>query len=97
MPILDLRVDGEGMLNDVPFDKIINIETEVRVGGLVNGMDSGKPSVGISAMLPDGRAVLIQTSLSLFLMAADVLKAHYGDPRQEIAAGAGKTIDPRVH
>jgi hypothetical protein len=90
MPLLDLHIEGEGMLNDIPLDKIINIEDTVRIGGLANGMSSGKPSVGIAAVLPDGRAVLVQTSLQLFLMAADALKARYGDPRNAIDAGAGK-------
>jgi hypothetical protein len=88
--MLDLRIEGEGMLDDVPLDQIINVEDTVRIGGLANGMSSGKPSVGIGAMLPDGRAVLIQTSLSLFLMAADALKARYGDPRNAVDVGAGK-------
>lgn len=45
------------------------------------GMQSGKPSVYVRVNMPDGKVVLAQTSLALFLTAADGLKARAGDPR----------------
>ncbi len=50
-----------------------------RVGGLPGGMASGKTSVAFDIPLPDGRHVLAETSLELFLAAADALRARYGD------------------
>jgi hypothetical protein len=45
-------------------------------------MESGKPSVCIGVFLPNnGGCVLAETSLALFLTAADALKARFGDPR----------------
>lgn len=55
----------------------------IGVGGLAGGMSSGKPSVALRIDLPDGRHVIAETSLALFLMAADALKARFGDPRTE--------------
>jgi len=61
--------------------------TAIGVTGLKGGMSSGKPSVMLRFDLPpedgfpQGRVVLAETSLALFLMAADGLKARFGDPR----------------
>jgi hypothetical protein len=44
-------------------------------------MVSGKPSIAIRLDLDDGSSVVAETSLALFLMAADAFKAKYGDPR----------------
>lgn len=54
---------------------------KIEVGALDRGMESGKPSAAFCFGLPDGRVVLCETSLALFLTAADALKARYGDPR----------------
>lgn len=56
-------------------------ETPLRITALAGGMMSGAPSVMLRLDLPDGRTVLAQTSLRLFLAAADMLRARYGDPR----------------
>jgi hypothetical protein len=53
------------------------------VNGLEAGMESGDPSVAIRIDLPDGTSVITETSLRLFLTAADALKAKLGDPRGE--------------
>ena len=49
----------------------------IRIGGLPNGMNSGKTSVAIAVPLPDGTIVLTETSLALFLNAAEILKVAY--------------------
>lgn len=41
-----------------------------RVGILPNGTRSGKATVGLLVELPDGRKVIAETTLALFLMAA---------------------------
>lgn len=68
---------------DFEDKEIINITGTIRVAGLEQGTREGKPSVGIGFELPDGRVVLAETTLALFLTAADALKAAYGDPREE--------------
>ncbi len=53
----------------------------IQVAGLTSGMRSGAPSVAIRIDLPDGKTAIAETSLKLFLTAADALKARFGDPR----------------
>jgi hypothetical protein len=60
---------------------VIHTTGPIGIAGLEGGMESGKPSVALRIDLPDGRVVLAETSLSLFLTAADALRARYGDPR----------------
>lgn len=50
----------------------------IQVCGLSGGMTSGRPSVAIRLDLPNGTTVIAETSLRLFLMAADALKAKFG-------------------
>ena len=45
-------------------------------------MLSGAASVACRVDGPDGTAVMVETSLALFLTAAEALKARDGDPRQ---------------
>jgi hypothetical protein len=52
------------------------------LGALSGGMASGKPSVGMVVETPAG-PFYCETSLSLLLMAADILKARHGDPRTD--------------
>lgn len=51
------------------------------VGGKAEGTESGKPVVMLGLEIEDGGWLVKQTTLSLFLTAADALKAKYGDPR----------------
>jgi hypothetical protein len=84
MASIDIRLDGDGAFDDVPRDKIVNAtDNPMRVAALARGMVSGKPSVTIGIFLDDGGVVLGQTSLALFLAAADALRARHGDPRHE--------------
>ena len=57
---------------------------ELIVGGMPQGTESGKPTVMLALEQPGGHGFLVaETTLSLFLTAADVLKAKYGDPRTQ--------------
>jgi len=51
------------------------------VTSLAGGTTSGAPSIAIIAELPDGSFVFAETTLKLFLTAADMFKARHGDPR----------------
>ena len=53
----------------------------IQISGLQDGLESGNPSVMIRLDIDDHRVVLAETSLKLFLFAADALKAKFGDPR----------------
>lgn len=62
-----------------------DVVTPVRplaIAGLEGGMESGKPSVGVRMDLPGGKVAVAEVSLANFLLAADALKAKFGDPRQ---------------
>jgi hypothetical protein len=79
-PIIRIILDGEGMGTGRDMGKAIPLNTMV-IAGLPGGMVSGKPSIMFVFDLPDGRWVFAETSLALFLNAADGFVAYYGDPR----------------
>lgn len=77
VPAIHLNLDAEGSLKDweglpyVPIDK----KTGWRVGLLKGGMASGKHSVSIATLTENGHVVFLETSLELFLAAADAFRA----------------------
>lgn len=79
---IDIRLNGDNSFADVPPTKLVESKEPLRIAGLAAGMQSGKPSVAIGTFFPDGSCVFAQTSLALFLSAADALKARFGDPRK---------------
>lgn len=72
----------EPAFSDYSGKEIIHLTGTIRVACLEGGTVSGKPSVGLGFELPDGKVVLAETTLALFLTAADAFKAKYGDPRE---------------
>ena len=54
----------------------------IDVGALERGTTGGKPSIALKIDLPDGRVVVAETTLALFLTTADALQAKFGDPRE---------------
>ena len=80
MPSVTITLDVDATpWTDLQRDDLIHIKEPIRVGGLPHGMKSGKASVAIALYLPDGRPVIVETSLELFLGAAPALRARYGD------------------
>lgn len=75
--IPDLEQAG---LRDGPYD-VVEITTELTIGGMSSGTQNGLPVVMVAFELDDGSFAVAQTTLALFLGAADVLKTKYGDPR----------------
>lgn len=59
---------------------VIAYKDQLTIGGMGNATETGKPGVMIALKVEEGFLVA-QTTLSLFLNAADILKAKYGDPR----------------
>lgn len=74
-------LEGKG-LSDDPY-----YETEYTgpliIGGLGDSTAEGKPIVRLAIEVEEGGWLVKQTTLSLFLDAADALKDKYGDPREE--------------
>jgi len=58
----------------------IDYKGPITIGGMDNGTASGKPVVLIGIEVGED-VMVVQTTLALFLTAADMLKARYGDPR----------------
>jgi hypothetical protein len=61
--------------------KVVEYTGSVSIGGMVEGTARGKPVVMIGLDMGQDEVLVAQTTLALFLTAADVLKARYGDPR----------------
>lgn len=80
MPHLSVLPHGDGAWPDLAAKDVAHVQT-FAVAGLPAGMASGAPSVMLRLDLPDGRVVLAETSLKLFLSAADALRVAHGDPR----------------
>jgi hypothetical protein len=80
MPAMTIHIDGDGCWPDLPPRSDQPTE-DIEVACLSAGMLSGAPSVMIRINEADGRVALGETSLALFLQAADAFRARYGDPR----------------
>lgn len=86
MVVLTIELNAEGRWTDIEEaereGKFIDGRAgRLSIGGLPAGTQSGKPTVAFKLALPDGRVLFTETTLALFLTAADALKARYGDPR----------------
>jgi hypothetical protein len=84
MVVMKINLSGDGAWPDLADKlergKVIHLGegSALGVSALAGGMQSGAPSVMIRFDLPDGRTVLAEMSLRLFLAAADALRARYG-------------------
>lgn len=77
---LEIILDGDNCWPDLKATGYR--QGELRgVAALPRGTESGKPTVTVRVELPDGTVVLAETTLTLFLSAADAFKARHGDPR----------------
>lgn len=78
-----LEKDGEGAWPDlgrkIADGNVIFYNAELKVAILEGGMQSGKPSVMLRFELPDGKTLLAETSLAMFLQLANMAYAKYGD------------------
>jgi hypothetical protein len=71
--------DLEGKIGSAAVIHLGNDAQPIKVSVLEGGMSSGKASVMIRLDLPDGRTVLAETSLALFLTAAKAFEAKFPD------------------
>lgn len=72
------KVDERGGMPELDGRECVRLET-LTITSLAGGMGSGAPSVGFVFDLPDGRYVIAETSLALFLAAAQALKGVHAD------------------
>lgn len=79
MPVLEIYLNAEGLLENVKEKDLIHLETPITVAALEAGMESGRPSVAFVFDLPDGKTVLAETSMLLFQAAARAFAARFGD------------------
>ena len=76
--IPDLEVAG---FQDTPYE-VTEFEGELIIGAMAKGTLNGKPIVMIGLKVDENRFLIAETTLALFLTAADALKAKHGDPRE---------------
>lgn len=88
MAHLQVVLDIEGKWPDLADKTLLHVQ-DFAVGGLAGGMESGKPSVAIRIDLPTGQVVFAETSLALFLTAADALDRVTGGAAQASGHGFG--------
>lgn len=82
MPHVDLRIVRLGDPPPLPADTdaiAVPAEATWTVIALEGGMTSGKPSIALRLPLPDGRAVLAQTSLQAWIAVTCALRAAFPD------------------
>jgi hypothetical protein len=87
---MSIVLDGEGAWKDLMGKKLVR-GVVISVAALDKGMQSGKPSVAFRVDTEDGEVTFVETSLALFLTAAEAFKARYGDPR---AGNYPSGVDP---
>ena len=91
MAHLDIRMEGDGIWPDLPeldaAGLLINgmgggLDAKLTLAALPHGTVEGRPSITIRADFPDGRVVLLETTMRLFLTAARAFAARYrqGEP-----------------
>jgi len=76
MPGIQVILDGDGSMPDLAdrMDDVIHLTgSEISFHALKTGMTSGKSSVAIRVNLPDGKVVVAETSMRLFLEAAKLI------------------------
>lgn len=81
MPALSIFLDGPEAFTPIPEGASIHHVTQaMEIALLEGGMASGKPSVMLRIGLPDGSVVIAETSLALFMMAADAFQVRHPRP-----------------
>ncbi len=81
---IDIKLSGDGAWPDLAEKaaegRLVHLGdgTVIGISALAGGMSSGGVSVAVRVDLPDGTVVVAETSLRLFLAAADALRARYG-------------------
>ena len=75
MLALKVILEGDGCWRDLKGKEIIHVTEGIQLAMLKEGMKSGASSVAIRIDLPDGKTVMAETSLKLFIKAAAAFEA----------------------
>ena len=81
MIAIKVHDEDNGAFKDYQDKTIIHLGNDaqpIRIAALGGGMTSGKPSIAIGLEIGNDTLVLAETSLALFLGAADVLRNRFG-------------------
>ena len=79
---IQVHLEEGGCFKDFRGKEIIhlgNLSPPIRIAALTKGTKGGRVSVAIGLDIGQGRVVLAETTLALFLNAADLLRAKFGD------------------
>jgi len=76
MTTLQILLNGDGAWPDMVPEKTIKGNL-VGVAALAAGMETGRASVSFRVELPDGQLVFCETSMRLFLNAANIFRTKY--------------------
>lgn len=79
-PIIRLILEGDGAFKDLADkeERVIHLTGPFTVAALERGMRSGNPSLSIRIDLPDGRVVVQETSMRMWLTVARALEGKFG-------------------
>lgn len=82
MNMIKVNLEGDGCWKDLKSkinteDVVWMRDGVIQIAALSKGMRSGKPSLSIRFDLPDGKIVISETSMQLFLNAAELLRQRY--------------------
>ena len=80
-PSIALDLNGDGAWSDLAGrTDVIDAGYTLKMTALAGGMSSGRTSVALRIDLPDGRPVIVQTSLQLLTATVRAIAARYPDP-----------------
>lgn len=74
MTALDIALDGERAWDDLETQTVLDGRL-VGIARLRHGTAKGQPAVLLRVTLPDGQTVIAQTTMALFLTAAEVFRS----------------------
>lgn len=80
MPVINLKLNGENAWPDLQGKSIIHMgqgAPAIEMALLDNGMESGAPSLAMRFDLPDGKALIVETSAQLYCSIARVIMGKY--------------------
>ncbi len=79
--VIHLQLDGDGAFEDLrdKGDAVTHLTGDFTIAALTAGMVSGRPSVALRFDLPDGRVIIQETSVRIFLAAAAAIRGRFGD------------------
>jgi len=82
MNMIKVNLEGDGCWKDLESkiktkDVVWMKDGIIQIAALSKGMRSGKPSLSIRFDLPGGKIVVAETSMQLFLSAAELLRQRY--------------------